>query len=150
MSHPRNLTNLVYEFADETVLAAESDSALNGADVQESDADKVKQRKTLRVGSDTSIPQPAGGEYETRDFNGLLSIEFLVLPDSQKLTDRVSAREEAHQMAMEFVAALFAENGLNGRACEVYVESKQNGYRNIEARRYQASVINLVINADNG
>jgi len=141
-THAANLTNLVYLFAVETVEASDVESALSGADVQESDADPIKEAKTVRIGSSASTPEVAG-EGLAKEFNGVLAVEFVAVPISQEILDRVDARETAHQMAMEFITALGNSRSLNNRGCYCAVTGKEDGYRNINTGRCQVSVITI-------
>jgi len=148
MSFPKNLTNAVYEFVVAVVAATGEDDALFETEIQESDAESVKKlKKMVRVGSDTSQPD-ATPDGNVKDYNGKLSVEFLVLPDSQKLDDRVAAREAAHQMAMEAAKVILESRTLGNRCTSCMITRKENGYRNLKAGRYQGTVLDLLINAE--
>lgn len=141
-----NLTNAVYEFAVEQVNAATSQNALYEVDVHESDAEPIHDdlRKLIRVGSSESQPRPVGQKVVEK--NGSLTVEFLAKPDSETLADRADARETAHLMCTEMALALFNDERMGGRVCDVQVTGKADGFRNIKTSRYQVSTLSLIFN----
>ena len=140
-----NLTNVVCLFLQEAVKGADSAKALFNADVQETDAESQEKAKTVKVVIATSVPDP-NGLGEVRENNGNLFVECLVKPQTQTLRSRMDARETAHRMAMEITAAIADDITLGGRVCDCQVVLKEDGWRPIKTKRYQISVLTLLIN----
>lgn len=147
-----NLSNIAFEFATSLVAAAGSGAALQNAklhaDLYET-MESAGGTKFIRVGDLLgSVPQPIG-DGTLKEFNAVLDVQFLQIPVTQGLSDRLAARQTSNQMALDFIAAVYTDQKLGTNNCNIVEKvsvQKMNDWRKVGNVKTPISIVRLTIN----
>lgn len=142
-----SLSNSVFQFIEGKVNAAAAENALYGAEVHASLYEEIKQIKTVRVGDvQTSVPLPVpnGG---LREFNGFLTIQCVVRPQTKKVEDLLIARQTATAMALAVASAIYADEKLGNSVCDCRIVRKEDDWQSVGTVRHAVSFLLLRINS---
>lgn len=101
-----NISNALFEFTAQTVAQAQPSSPLYGKQIHPDVYEEIK-GDTIRI-DDIRQAQPAlTPDRKIRKDNAFINVIFVAFPVSQKLADRLDARERAEAMADEWLLAMF-------------------------------------------
>jgi len=148
-----NLSNVVYNFAVALKNAAASGAALEGAKLQADFYEEVNEpggTKLIRVGDLIgSIPQPIT-TGELKEFNAVLDVQFLQIPVTQEITNKLAARQTADQMALDFIKAVYDDQKLGTNNCNIVDKvsvQKTNDQRKVSGNvKVPISIVRLTMN----
>lgn len=149
-----NLENVVYSFAVQLRDAATSGDALYEAIVHADTYEEMNAEggtKFIRIDNLMgSVPQPAGSGA-MQEFNALLDVQFLQIPQKQELSDRLAARTTTNQMALDFISGVFADRTLGTNDCEVVkiaTARKLGDWVKVGNVKTPRAIVRLLINPD--
>ena len=119
-----NISNALFEFTQGIVAAAAPGAALENVQMHADVYEEFKPGKTIRVDDlRTATPVLAAGGGIRKD-NAVISVQFVAMPLTQALSDRLAARQTSEDMADEWLLKMFDSPNLadgNGvhRVCAV-------------------------------
>lgn len=116
-----NLSNAVYNFAKSLVESAASGDALENAKIHSDLREEITgsgQTKYIRVDDLIgSIPQPGAQPGTLKEFNAVLIVQFIQIPATQALADRIAARNVVDRMALDFAMAIYNDQKVGTNDC---------------------------------
>lgn len=110
-----NISNALFEFTTALIEAAEEGDALFEKEVHADIYEEIKM-DTIRI-DDLRAATPVVIGSAVRKDNAVISLMFVAFPDSQKLSDRLAARQRAEDMADAWFLAMDADRKLGNRVC---------------------------------
>ena len=146
-----NISNALFEFTSQLVEAATSDEAVFQATVHADIYEEIRSGKTIRIDDIRNCKPVLIGSGEIRRDKAIVSVHFLKMPVTQKLTDRLEARQTAENMATEWLKAYFNnpkltdENGFH-RVCNTGEVIQFNDWIKPGAVKIPVTVLRLLIN----
>lgn len=153
-----NISNALVEFTEDLVteanlLAETAEDEPNLANVQlHADIyEEIKTGKTIRI-DDVRLSKPvliASGEI--REDNAFLRIHFIKTPTTQKLSDRLAARQVAENMAFDWLKAYcknpkLSDTDGNPRVCGIGNVEKFNDWIKPGTVKMPVVILRLLIN----
>jgi hypothetical protein len=147
-----NLSNAVFNFATGLVSAATAGTPLKNAIAHADTYEEMNGAggtKYVRVDDLLgSVPQPVAPNV-LKEFNVVLDVQFLQIPVSQKLADRLAAREVVDQMALAFIKAIYGDQRLGTNDCNIIGDcsvKKLNDWRKVANVKTPISIVRLSMN----
>lgn len=134
-------STIVYEFANEIVLAAANGTILKDAEVLDSAFQEITKDKGIVVSNsefDLAPNQTGIGIYDA-----LIIIGFYYRIPGTDTTDRAEARDKCFQMAEALSDAVFDSMSLNNRVCDSLLLRATDGMKNTTSDAF--AIINLPI-----
>jgi hypothetical protein len=148
-----SLETIVYNFAEWLVAEAAEGAAVAGAVLHADTYEEMNDRggtRYIRIDNLLGSAPKIVGAGTVQDGDALLDVQFLVIPATQKLSDRLAARNAADAMANEFVVAVY-ENRTLRVSCEIVrtvTARKANDYRKVGNVKTPISIVRLTMNQD--
>lgn len=147
-----NLSNAVFAFAQALVSAAADGAALENAVVHADAYESMESpggTKFIRIDDLIgSTPQPIS-PGRLKEFNAILDVQFMQIPQRQTLEGRLEARESTNQMALDFVQAIYDDQRLGTADCSVIGDcsvQKMNDWRKVGNVKTPISIVRLTMN----
>lgn len=147
-----NISNTLFEFTSQIVAQAAADDALENAQIHADVYEEIATGKTIRVDDLRSCRLalvPSANGFGVRRDNALINIFFIVMPATQKLTDRLAAREMSEQMADEWFLKVFDDLILQSRFCAIKEVRQFNDWIKPAGIKMPVCVLRLLINPQN-
>jgi len=146
-----NISNAVFEFTNDLVTAAADDTPLKDSQIHADIYEEIKPGKTIRIDDVRTANPVLLGSGEIRRDNAVLQVIFLKMPESQKLTDRLEARQTAEDMAGEWLKAYFnnpklADSEGDARVCNIGNVIQFNDWIRPSTIKIPVCVLRLLIN----
>ncbi|HRH43722.1 MAG TPA: hypothetical protein PKY82_18975 [Pyrinomonadaceae bacterium] len=146
-----NISNILYAFTEDLVSAAGAGTPLKDVQIHADIYEEIKPGKTIRVDDVRSSKPVLIGSGEIREDNAFIPVHFLKMPETQKLADRLAARQAAEDMATEWLKAYFNNPKLpdtegNNRVCNIGEVNKFNDWIRPGTVKIPVCVLRLLIN----
>ncbi|MBS3915594.1 MAG: hypothetical protein KG003_13955 [Bacteroidetes bacterium] len=146
-----NISNILFSFTSELVEAAADETPLKNAQIQADIYEEIKPGKIIRIDDVRSSSPVIIGSGEIREDNAVIPVHFLKMPESQKLSDRLAARQTAEDMATEWLKAFYnnpklADEEGTPRVCNVGNVNKFNDWIKPGTVKIPVCVLRLLIN----
>lgn len=145
-----NISNALYFFTDQIVTLAENAAALKSAQIHIDIYEEIKPGKTIRI-DDLRQANPAWTGTEVRRDNGVIDLMFVTTPATQKVQDRLAARQMSEDMATEWLAAMYlnpklADTDGTARVCIVGKVVQFNDWIKPGTVKMPVTVLRLKVN----
>jgi hypothetical protein len=147
-----NLSNAVYQFAVGLEASAAVGAALKSAMIHADTYEEMNGRggtKYVRIDDLIgSVPQIVAPGI-LKEFDAVLDVQFLQIPETQTLAGRLAAREATNQMALDFIEAIYADQRLGTNDCNIIGSCsvrKMNDWRKVANVKTPISVVRLTMN----
>ena len=157
-----NISNALFEFTDELVAAAnvggviivgggghlgESvENPLTGTLIHADVYEEIKPGKTIRIDDLRQAVPTKLPNGEIRRDNAVINLFFIAMPVTQKLSDRLAARQLSEDMATEWLKAMFNDVSLGHRVCLVGQVSQFNDWIKPGTVKMPVCVLRLKVN----
>lgn len=146
-----NISNVLFAFTEEIVEAAADDTPLADSYIQADIYEEIKPGRTIRIDDVRSSNPVIIGSGEIREDNAIVFVHFLKMPISQKLSDRLAARQEAEEMATTWLKAYYKKPKLNDsdgnpRVCGIGKVEKFNDWIKPGTNKIPVVILKLLIN----
>ncbi len=144
-----NISNTLFEFTTQIVDAAASSSPLSFAQVQPDVYIDIKPGKTIRVDDLKSAKLaivPASDGWAVRKDNAVLDVQFVAMPSTQSLTDRLEARQISEDMADAWYLQAFENLSLQALFCAIGEPLQFNTWIKPGTVKMPVCVLRLLIN----
>ena len=145
-----NISNILFEFTREIVDSSASGSALDGANIHADVYEEIRPGKTIRVDdlrTATPVTTPDGN---TRRDNAVINLFFLSMPATQKLEDRLEARQMSEDMCDAWLAEVNKDPTLGNRICFVGEKKQFNDWIKPGTVKIPVTILRLLINPRKG
>lgn len=119
-----NISNAVFEFTSEVIAAAGEDTPLYGVQLHADIYEEIRLGKTIRV-DDLRSAVPVLTDVNTIEkHKAMIHLMFVAMPETQKLEDRLAARQLTEDMADQWLIRVFNNQSLadpegNARVCTI-------------------------------
>lgn len=146
-----NISNALFAFTEQLVNSAANESVLIDSQIHADIYEDIKPGKTIRIDDIRSAKPVLLGSGEIRRDKVVVSVHFLKMPVSQKLSDRLEARQTGENMATEWLKEYFNNPKLTDedgkpRICSSGEVIQFNDWIKPGAVKIPVTVLRLLIN----
>lgn len=146
-----NISNAIYAFTEQLINAAADGAALKDSLLHADIYEEIKPGKTIRVDDVRRANPVLLGSGLIQKQNAVVPVHFLKLPASQKVSDRLAARQVAEDMADEWLQAYFNDPKLtdtegNHRVCNIGEVFQFSEWIRPGTVKIPVVILNLLIN----
>jgi hypothetical protein len=146
-----NISNILYAFTEDLVNAAGAGTPLKDVQIHADIYEEIKPGKTIRVDDVRRANPVILGSGQIQKQNAVVPVHFLKMPVTQKVSDRLAARQVAEDMADVWLQAYFNDPKLsdsegNHRVCNIGEVFQFNEWIKPGTVKIPVVILNLLIN----
>lgn len=138
-------SSTLIDFALEIVADAEQLTILSGAEVLDSKWQNIETDKGIVISNAEWDFAPAANGVE-KFFDALMIVGFYYRIPGTDTTTRAEARDKCFELAQAFTEAIYADQYLNERVCDVQILRLVDGMDNVNSDSFAIINLPLILN----